>query len=222
MLSFIAAGQFISFQEFLDLLPVIGYKILIFSLVVIVGWVIGKLVGALIGKIVMKIGVDPIMRKTAIGRAVIRSGFTTSDFFKAIAKWTIYAVSILLALKAIDLPTINGPVDGVLEFLPNLIGGIIMLVAGAIIADIVGELIKKGAAPEHRDAFYLDLIANLVKVILYFMVITIVMSHIGMDVTILYTIAQAFAWGIAIFMGVTVGIIVGWLLKDRLKEFFAI
>jgi hypothetical protein len=220
MLSLVAAGQLISLQEFVDLLIIIGHKALIFSLVVIAGWVIGRLVGALTGRIVMRAGVDPVMRKTAIGRSVIRSGLTTADFFKAIAKWSIYAVSVLLAFKAIDVPSIEGPVDGVLAFLPNLIGGIIMLVAGAIIADVVGELIKKGASPEHREAFYLDLIANLVKIILYFMVITIVMSQIGMDVTILYTVAQAFAWGAAIFMGVTVGIIVGWFLKDKLKEIF--
>lgn len=221
MLSLVNAGQIISLPEFVDLLITIGYKALIFSLVVITGWVIGRLVGALVGKIVAKTGVDPIMRKTAIGRSVIRAGLTTADFFKAIAKWSIYAVSVLLAFKAIDVPAINGPVESVLAFLPNLIGGIIMLVVGAIIADIAGDLIKKGAAPEHREAFYLDMIANLVKVILYFIVITLVMSQLGMDVTILYTVAQAFAWGVAIFMGVTVGIVVGWFLKDKLKEFFS-
>jgi Na+/H+-dicarboxylate symporter len=52
------------------------------------------------------------------------------------------------------------------------------------------------------------------------MVITIVMSQIGMDVTILLHRRPSIRMGAAIFMGVTVGIIVGWFLKDKLKEIF--
>ncbi|HPC27858.1 MAG TPA: hypothetical protein PKX17_03930, partial [Candidatus Methanomethylicus sp.] len=74
----VTAGQLISLQEFVDLLVVIGYKALTFALVVIAGWATGRLVGALTSRIVMRVGVDPIMRKTAIGRSVIRSGLTTA------------------------------------------------------------------------------------------------------------------------------------------------
>ncbi|MDI9644309.1 MAG: hypothetical protein QFX35_03705 [Candidatus Verstraetearchaeota archaeon] len=178
----------------------------------------GRAVGEIVGRSFGKLGFDATMRKTAMGRAVLKSGFTSSELMKTLTKWAIYIVSLLLALRSLEVPFLEGPIDSVLDFIPNLIIALIIFVFGGVVSDWVGEIIKKSFIQEGGPAFYTDLIGNLLKAVLYFVVITIALSELRIDVTILNTIAQAFAWGLAIFVGISAGIVVGWMLKDRLKD----
>ncbi|MCQ5377550.1 MAG: hypothetical protein NO516_05815, partial [Candidatus Methanomethylicia archaeon] len=130
----------------------------------------------------------------------------------------IYLAALLFALQSLEMAAISEPVQAVLSMMPKIVGAILIFVVGAIIADGIGELAKRSFTPEQRQVFYIDLLGNSLKVLLYFIVITITLSEVGIDVTILYVVAQAFAWGFAIFMGIFAGIIAAWLLKDKFKE----
>ncbi|MDJ0269302.1 MAG: hypothetical protein NXY59_01910 [Aigarchaeota archaeon] len=105
-----------------------------------------------------------------------------------------------------------------MTYLPAFISALLIFIIGFIISDWVGESIKKSFTIESSQAIYISMIGDAVKVILYFVTITIALSQLGVDVTIIYIVAQAFAWSLAIFVGVAAGIVVGWLLKDRVKE----
>jgi len=214
----ILALQAIDFSSLLEQLYYIAYKAIIFALIIFAGWIIGRVVGELVGRIVKRLGGDPLVRNMAIGRAIVKSGMTIPGFFKGIAKWAIYLAALLFALQSLEMATISEPVQAILSMMPRIVGAILIFVVGAIIADGIGELAKRSFTPEQRQVFYIDLLGNSLKVLLYFIVITITLSEVGIDVTILYVVAQAFAWGFAIFMGIFAGIIAAWLLKDKFKE----
>ena len=213
----IAPQQFIDFNSLIQELTAFGYKILIFALVVALGYLIGRIAGAIIGKIVSRLGADATLRKTGVGHVILKFGFTAADFFKTVTKWSIYIVSVLLALETLNVSYIEEPVMAMLVFMPKFVGAIITFVFGAIISDWIGEFVKKSFSQEERQFLFIDLMGNLLKVFLFFVVITITLTQIGIDVTVLNNIAQAFAWGFAIFMGITAGIIAGWLFKERFK-----
>lgn len=208
----------IDFNLLMGYLFIIGYKALIFFVILLAGWVVGRVVGIIIGKVVLVVGADSVLRKTILGRAIVKSGYTVSDFFKALSKWIIYLSALLIAFMSLNVPYIDAPVQTVLSFMPKLITAILIFVIGVTVSDWAGELVKRGFTQEQKQAFYLDILSNFLKATLYFIVITITLSQLGVDVTILYTIVQAFAWGFAIVMAVVVGIIVGWILKDKVRE----
>ncbi len=214
----IVASQTIDYGWFLEQLKLVGYHVAIFAAIILLGYVVGRLVGEIVGKFVGRFGLDSTMRKTAIGRAVLKSGFTASELIKYVSKWAIYVVSILFALESLNIPYLGGPIDAVLNFIPKLIVALVIFIFGGALSDWASELVKKSFSHEGAPAFYTDLLGNLLKLVLYFVVITISLAELGIDVTILNIFAQALAWGIAIFVGVSAGIVVGWLLKDRLKE----
>lgn len=213
-----SASQAIDYAWLLDQLKLIGFHAAVFSAIIILGYVVGRLVGEIVGRSVERFGFDATMRKTAIGRAVLKSGFTASELMKSVSKWPIYIVSLLFALESLNIPYLEGPVNAVLNFIPNLVIALVIFIFGGILSDWAGEIAKKSFSHEGSPAFYTDLLGNLLKLVLYFVVITISLTELGVDVTILNIIAQAFAWGVAIFVGVSAGIVVGWLLKDRLKD----
>ncbi|MCS4537845.1 MAG: hypothetical protein HYY67_03170 [Thaumarchaeota archaeon] len=205
-------------QGLIDNLLGIGYSTLIVGVILASGLLIGRIAGIAVGRIVARIGADSVFRKTALGRVLLRSGFTASDLSKSLSKWIIYVASILIALQTLRIPAISEPIQSFLLFLPTLIEAFLILIFGFMLSDWVAELIKKGAAEEQRQTFYLDVIGDLTKVALYFITITLTLSQLKIDVTILHIFAQAFAWSVAIFVGVAAGIVVGWLLKDKIKD----
>lgn len=212
------ASQAIEYGWLLEQLKLIGYHAAVFAAIVALGYVVGRLVGEVVGRSVDRFGLDATMRKTAIGRAVLKSGFTASELMKSVSKWSIYIVSLLFALQSLNIPYLEVPVNAVLNFIPNLIIALVIFIFGGALSDWAGEIAKKSFSHEGAPAFYTDLLGNLLKLVLYFVVIDISLTELGIDVTILNIIAQAFAWGIAIFVGISAGIVVGWLLKDRIRE----
>jgi small-conductance mechanosensitive channel len=199
-------------------LAILSYKILIFAVIIVITWGLGRVSGLVIGRIVSRVGGDSVLRQTVVGRALQRSGYNAYSFTNGLTRWTIYIIGFLVALQSINVSFITDAVTLFLAYLPNLIGALIIFIVGIIASDWVGELIKKSGSPEVRQVLYLSVIGDGVKTVLYFVTITIVLGHLGVDVTILYIITQAFAWAVAIAVGIAAGLVVGWILKDRVKN----
>ena len=222
-----AAGIPTSAEVTADLV-VLAYKVVIFLVILAVGYVVGRLVGALVGRIVARTGGDSLMRHTVIGRALQRSDYNSFKLGRLVSRWVIYVAAFVFALEIVSLPIPSYPipmlassVSAFVSYLPRIIGSVLIFFIGVILSDWVGEFVKKSSTPEKRELFYLNVLGDAVKVILYFVTITLALGFLGVDVTILYIIAQAFAWAVAIFVGVAAGVVVGWLLKDRVKEWFS-
>ncbi len=213
-----AIGFPISSDQLFTDLAMIVYRAAIFLVILALGWIAGRLTGIVVGKIMSKAGGDSLLRHTVIGRALIRSDYTSYKLGDVIAKWLIYFAAFLIALESLSFPILTVSVALLIAYLPLLVGSIFIFAIGVILSDWMGEFVKKSTTPEKRELFYLNIVGDLVKAILYFVTITLALGHLGVDVTILYIIAQAFAWAIAISVGVAVGLVVGWALKDKVKE----
>jgi len=187
-------------------------------IILAVGWVIGRAAGSVVGRIVSRTGADMAFRRASVGRAILRAGYTASDFSRTVTKWIIYIIAILLALQNLSVPVISASIQSFLTYLPNVIVAFIIFIAGSILSDWAGESIKKSFTAEPNQEQYLNLFGEAVKIILYFVTITIALSQLGIDITIIYIIATAFSWAVAIAIGVALGIVLGWILKDRVKE----
>jgi small-conductance mechanosensitive channel len=208
----------ITSSELLSDLWVVAYKTAIFLVIILIGWVIGKVLGNLVGRVVSRAGGDSLLKQSVVGRALMRADYASFKLGNSVTKWLIYISAFLYALYSLDLPILTTTVSSFLAFLPILVGSGIILLVGMIVSDWLGEFVKKSVSPEKRELFYLSIVGDIVKIILYFVTITLALTHLGVDVTILYIFAEAFAWAIAIAVGVAAGLVVGWVLKDRVKE----
>ena len=202
------------YRAFTTYLPNIVGALIILA----VGWFVGRAVGSVMGRIIARTGADMAFRRASVGRAILRAGYTASDFSKTVTKWIIYITAILLALDNLSVPTISNAIQSFLTFLPNVVAAFLIFIAGSILSDWAGESIKKSFTTETNQVQYLNLFGEVIKVVLYFVTVTIALSQLGIDITIIYIIATAFSWAVAIAVGVAAGIVVGWMLKDRVKE----
>ena len=195
----------------------IFYTVLTAVVIIIVGYVIGRLVEILIKKVSYTTGLDAFFRKTSIGRALLRSGYTAGDFLGLFVKWVIYIAAIFYALLELSYASPNlaflyDTSRSVLSYLPYLVSGVIIL--------ILSDYFKRSyPANDQYARTLLNFVGDAFRFILYYMVITIALSVMKVDVTILYIFAQGLAWAIAIGLGVAIGLVLAVPLREPLRRF---
>lgn len=176
-------------------------------LILLVGWVIGRVVAGLVGRLADSVGFDQAVLGTPIGEMMGGSESAVSNGFGTLAAWFIYALAILAAANALAIETLSEWIATAVSYLPSFIAGLLVIVFGFIVADFLGDSIKRTQAATKTS--YTGVFAGGTKVFLYFMTIVVGLDTMGVDVQILYVFARALAWGIAAAIAIGAGLAFG-------------
>ena len=182
----------------------------------IIGWIAGRALGKGVSKILDKVGVDDALRPTLFGRVLERSGITCVGFFDLIVRWFVYLIAVFAAVDILEITILSNYMNMVVAYLPSLIAGVVILIAGFIVTDYISDLMRK--VGEEAEVAYSRLFADGLRLFLYSVVIILGLSQMKIDVSILYIFANALSWGIAIGVCVGLGIALGWGFKDILAK----
>ena len=187
-------------------------------LVLLLGWLLGRGFGNGVSRLLKRIGIAEAFRKTILGRALEHSGTSSTRFLELLIRWFVYLAAILAATDMLGIAALTNFVSTVVQYLPNLIAGIFILLFGLVIVDFVGDAVK--AIGREVKIEFISVISVGVKLFLYLTVIVIALTTMKIDVTILREFARALAWGVAVGIAVGLAIALGWGLKDRVKKDF--
>lgn len=178
---------------------------LIGALVILVlGWIVGRVVAAVIRRAGDAADIDRRARNTPISQ--ITDGGLSSVLGK-IAAYYIYAVAILAAANALAIPLLSQWISRAISYLPALIAGLLVILFGFLVADFVADVIQRSSATtgvEYAGAF-----ATGVRFFLYFIVITIGLDTMGIQVELLYVFARAIAYGLGAALAIGLGLALG-------------
>lgn len=201
-----------AWSTFFDLLPKIAGAIA----VLIIGWIAGRIIGKAVSKVLDKVGIDDALMKTAIGKAIQKSGITVVRFFDLIVRWFIYLIALFAATDILEISVLSEFMKSVVQYLPSFIAGVFIIIFGFILADFIGDAVE--SVGKEAKVEFSGIISNGLKLLLYFIVLTVALSLMKIDVEILYIFAEALAWGVAIGVGVGLGIALGWGMKDAVAK----
>ena len=182
-------------------------------IVLIIGYIIGRFIGGLVQKILEKTTLDNKLIKNTIIEKVLNS--TKMSFEKMMGKIVsvfFYLIFILAAVDILGIQILSNFVNEVLLYLPNLIAGIIILVVGLIAVDWITKFIR-GTTKEY-NVISSGLVTMVLRVILIFFIFMITLDQWKIDTSIIYTIIQPLAWGIA----AAIAVAFGWGFKDVVAD----
>ena len=182
-------------------------------IILIIGWIIGAAIGKAVKSITQRGNLDRHVRGTPLGRVAGSSQSPVATLLGKIAAWFVYVLAIVAAADALAIPILSQWLTRALSYLPSFIAGLLIIVFGFVIADVIADVIQRS-----EMSSYTRLFADAVKVFLYFNFIVIGLATMGIEVQILYFFARAFAWGLAIAIGLGVGIAFGWGGKDYVSN----
>lgn len=165
-----------------------------------------------VSSLIRRMRIEESFRKTLLGRALDRSGVSLGLFLDLAVRWLVYIGSLLAAIDIMGFEALEPFATAAVQYLPSLIGGLLILVIGLVAVDLASDL-SRAASIEARVE-YAGVVILGFRLILYFAVAVVALSIMKVDVSILYIVANALAWGAAAGAGVGLGIALGWGLKD--------
>jgi len=182
-------------------------------IILIVGYIVGRFIGGLVRKILEKTTLDDKLIKGTIIEKVLKSANMSFDLMMGkIVSIFFYVIFILAAVDVLDIEMLSAFVNEVLLFLPNLIAGILVLVVGLIGVDWIIQLIRH-TTKEYR-VLSADFVTMIVRAVLIFFIIMIALDQWKIDTSIIYTIIQPLAWGVA----AAIAVAFGWGFKDVVAD----
>lgn len=127
-----------------NFLPALLFAII----VVIVGWFIAAWLGWVVAEAMRALRVDHALRSAGFDSVVNRAGYTLNSgaFLGALVKWFVILVFFLAALQVLNLTQVTFFLQQiVLGYLPNVIVAVLILLVGAVLAQ-VAEGVVAGSA----------------------------------------------------------------------------
>ncbi len=205
----IAAAGLTSFLR--SMLEVYGPRMFWALTVLFAGWMLGRVLAWLVERMARRGGFSVVFKRTSIGRAILVSGYTPAQFFGSVTKFCIYIVAVYIAVEVLAIQTLCTLMREVVFQLPEFISGLLIFVVGSIFSDAVGNIARQAGGGSGKTEYH-NPFGDIIRIFLYFVTLVMALTQMGVDVTILYIFAQAFAWSTAL----AVAIAFGWHLKDRI------
>ncbi|WP_267641824.1 mechanosensitive ion channel family protein [Haloarchaeobius amylolyticus] len=181
--------------------------------ILVVGWVVARVVGKVTTSLTDRLQIDQQVLKTPLGQMLGGTQKAVSNAFGSLARLFVYAVTLLAATEVLAIPTLSDWVATATTYLPAFIAGVAVIVLGFIVADFIGDTIMRTEAAT-EEGRVTQLFATGARLFLYFTALTIGLDTMGLDVAILYVVAQAAAYGLGAALAIGLGIAIGWGSKD--------
>jgi hypothetical protein len=122
-------------------------------IIILIGYGIGIVVGAAVNKIIEKLGIEKGFDQTSAGQAFRKAGLDLSNFVGAVLKAFITILAIILAIQILNVGgTIGTYLAAVADYLPRLLGGILVIVFGIVLVDFLASFIGKMLKPMFPEA----------------------------------------------------------------------
>jgi len=184
-------------------------------IVLIIGWIAGRLLGKGLRILLDKAVATPLIGKSDMGKSVTNSGFTVGYLGDIAVRCIVYLIAILAAVDILNLDYLSRFMVSVIGYIPHIIAFAIILVIGIILTDYFIDMFQVYSGSKIE---LLSPVLVLLRLFLYFIVVTLALSQLMLDLTIIYTIITPIAWGLGIGLGASIAIIVWYGMKNRSEE----
>lgn len=177
-------------------------------IIILVGYLVGSILGTATNRIVDRL-VERPLSNTEIGRKYREYGIDLSDFTGGAVKAFVLVIAIMIALPYLNVTGAAYDVlTSIVYYLPRLIGGIVVIFYGTILAGVLSSFIGMGLSEGVESN---QKVANMVRATVFIgllaVVITIALNLLGLGGNMVYTL----------ILGIVI-IGIGVLITDTLVE----
>jgi hypothetical protein len=185
-------------------------------LVLIIGFIIGRIVGDAVGDAVGGFGIGPYLTDTPLERFGDQKG-EIGRLVGTLVTYYIYLLTLVAVADIVQIEALSSLLNAFAGYLPALIGGLVVLLVGVWIAERAGRLVS-GIDGSRGMA----LAGLAVRLLIYYITITIALDTIGFETTVLTnlftTFVVAFFGALALALAIGIGVAVGLGSQDYVRE----
>jgi hypothetical protein len=116
-------------------------KLLGFFIILLIGFFIAKLLSRLTDTLLERVGFDGWVERGTLKTAFERAKTEPSDIIALIVFWAVFLIALQLAFGIWGPNPITELIEGILDYLPNVIAAVIILVIAGAIAKVVTDVL---------------------------------------------------------------------------------
>ncbi len=164
-------------------------------IVILIGYAIGIVVGNAINKLVERLGIEKNFDKTMTGQAFKNAGLDLSNFIGGVTKAFITILAIILAIQILNVGgAIGGYLTTIADYLPRLLGGILIIVFGTVLVDFLAAFIGRMIRPMFPEAKVeiADMLKNLLMIGLIAFVLMMALDLMLLSGDLIYPLILGF------------------------------
>lgn len=190
---------------------------MLFLLVVlgVVAWVVATRLEAGVEALADRMDLGEAVLETPLGVAFESTG-EVDVVFGRLARYFVYLAALVIAVGLSGIRALVSPVEEAARYVPSILGAVLIVVVGFVVAGYVGRSIVESELLEGRALA--TVLSKTVQAIIYFVVVTLALDALGYSTAILNTLAEAVALGVGLGVALAIGIAVGLGSQDYVAE----
>jgi hypothetical protein len=131
-----------SFQNLLDTVFHSIPKILVFLLILVIGWIVAKVLARIVDMVLRRVKFDRFVERGVVGQALARSNTDATSLIARIVYYALLLVTLQMAFGVWGPNPISTMLNAVVAWLPKAVVAIIIIVIASAIARVVKDLIN--------------------------------------------------------------------------------
>jgi hypothetical protein len=189
-----------SFQNLMNTVFNALPKILLFLVILVIGWIIARVLMQAVVMLLRKVKFDHFAERGIVGQALGRSNYDASGLIAKIVYYMVLLVTLQLAFGVFGDNPVSTMLNAVVGWLPKAVVAIILIVIGSAIAKVVKDLITGAIGGLSYGRF----VASVASVAILAVFVIAALSQIGIAaavtqpilITVLATVGAILAIGL--------------------------
>ncbi|MBI4436880.1 MAG: hypothetical protein HY590_05690 [Candidatus Omnitrophica bacterium] len=153
--------------------------------ILLVGWVLARVIAAVVEKILTVAKIDMAAEKAGLNDILAKGEVNKSfsEILASIVYWLIILVVIATAVQPLRLTVASELVSRLVDYVPNIIGAIFVLVFGGLLASFSGSIVQTAAGnAKIRQA---KTLGQSVRVVITILTIAIALEQLRIGVAVI-------------------------------------
>jgi hypothetical protein len=163
-------------QATVDFVP----RLLLFIVILVVGWIIAKILRTVLTKILERIRFDQLVQRSGIGETLANTKYDAIGLLTAVLYYAVLLIALQLAFAAFGPNPISDLLASVVAWLPHLFIAIIIIVIVAAIARVVRDLLSSVLG----GLSYGDLVARIASYFIIALGVIAALNQVGVATTV--------------------------------------
>ena len=183
--------------------------------ILLVGWIIAKVIASVVEKVLGIVKVDMAAEKAGLNDILAKGDVkkSFSEILAAMVYWLVVLVVIATAVQPLRLTVASQLVSRLVDYIPNIIAAIFVLIFGGLLATFSGSVVQTAAG--NAKLRHARTLGQTVRVVIFILSVVVALEQlqvgliIGLAVNILLA---SLGLGFAIAMGLGCKDLVGrWI-----------
>lgn len=117
-------------------------QIVLFLVILIVGWFVAKLIAKVVDTILDKVGFDRWVERGGVRKALGRTEYEPSDLLAKVVFYGLFLIVLQLAFGVFGDNAVTDLIEGIVAYLPNIFVAILIMVVAAYLATGLREIVR--------------------------------------------------------------------------------